>query len=468
MAVSVIEQKPLFQTFPVGQEIIFVVSNDTAVANQTKVKFCVDIHISDSGLPNLNTTSDLIGTFKTTPNDAGVGIFDLTNILSNYVKADHLCATNAQYKTAVASGSDLFPMHLIDKYSLSDNAVRYMAARFYVEYLQSGVVTANPNTEVDSRDYSFFNGYLKYTDVLDLTAPDFGYDLSLFKANSSSYTLRKYLTNAPDTQYANSGDYGTLAFLATGQAVANNVNRIRIQYFDTSNSLLGTDNLTKSNTNGAYSTYTASINKKIVYIGCFPGNLENWSATYTTVKPNLSYYTIEAHDTVPGVGTQTLRTMTIYVNCPDLKNYEPIRLCWLNQWGAWDYYTFTKKSIRTTSTQGTTYTQLGGTWNKSRYTIDSYKGGKKSFRVNANESIRVNTDFVSEDFNTMFEEMINSPEVYMLDKYTTEPTNAALNQYVTPVRITSTSFQKKTRANDNLIQYTFEIEKSKTLRTQSI
>ena len=468
MAVSVIEQKPLFTTLPVGQEIIFVISNDTAVQNQTKVKFCVDIHISDSGIPNLNTTNDLIGTFKTTPNDAGVGIFDLTNTVSNYVQADHLCTTNAQFKTATASGNKLFPIHLIDKYSLSDNAVRYMAARFYVEFLQNGVVTPNPNTEVDSADFSIFNGYLKYTDVLDLDSPDFGYDLSLFKANSSSFSVRKYLTNAPATQYANSGDYGTLAFLAPSQAVANNVNRIRIQYFDSSNSLISSDNITKSNTNGAYSTYTASINKKIVYFGCFPGNLENWSTNYAAAKPTLSHYTIEAHDTTPGVGTQTLRTMTIYVNCPDQKNYEPIRLCWLNQWGAWDYYTFTKKSIRTTNTSATTYTQLGGTWNKSRYTIDSYKGGKKSFRMNATESIRINTDFVSEDDNTMFEEMINSPEVYMLDKFTVEPTDAALNQYVTPVRITSSSFQKKTRANDSLIQYTFEIEKSKTLRTQSI
>ena len=46
------------------------------------------------------------------------GIFDLTNVVSNYVKADHLCATNAQYKTATASGGKLFPLHLIDKYSL--------------------------------------------------------------------------------------------------------------------------------------------------------------------------------------------------------------------------------------------------------------------------------------------------------------------------------------------------------------
>jgi len=44
----------------------------------------------------------------------------------------------------------------------------------------------------------------------------------------------------------------------------------------------------------------------------------------------------------------------------------------------------------------------------------------------------------------------------------------SLNQYVTPVRFTTSSFTKKTVANDKLIQYTFEVEKSKTLRTQSV
>ena len=40
--------------------------------------------------------------------------------------------------------------------------------------------------------------------------------------------------------------------------------------------------------------------------------------------------------------------------------------------------------------------------------------------------------------------------------------------YVQPVRLTTSSYTKKTIANDKLMQYTFEIEKSKTLRTQSI
>ena len=56
----------------------------------------------------------------------------------------------------------------------------------------------------------------------------------------------------------------------------------------------------------------------------------------------------------------------------------------------------------------------------------------------------------------------------LLDGFQTDGTNAALNQYVTPVRLTTSSFTRKTVANDKLIQYTFEIEKSKTFRTQSV
>ena len=89
--------------------------------------------------------------------------------------------------------------------------------------------------------------------------------------------------------------------------------------------------------------------------------------------------------------------------------------------------------------------------------------------MNATETITINTDFVSENDNVMFEELTNSPEVYILQPYqSTETGYEALNEYVTPVRLKSTSFTKKTIANDKLLQYTFEIEKSQTLRTQSI
>jgi len=83
----------------------------------------------------------------------------------------------------------------------------------------------------------------------------------------------------------------------------------------------------------------------------------------------------------------------------------------------------------------------------------------------------MNTDYIAEENSEWFEELINSPEVYMLNGYDsteTVPTNTITNKYVEPVLLTTSSFVKKTVANDKLIQYTFEIEKSNTLRTQSV
>ena len=126
------------------------------------------------------------------------------------------------------------------------------------------------------------------------------------------------------------------------------------------------------------------------------------------------------------------------------------------------------------STKGSTYEQLEGSWNDKTYRIDSFRGGKKAFRVNATEKITMNTDFVNETESEWFEELINSPEVYILEGFQSDLNQVqgllipAMNQYVTPVRLTTSSYTKKTVANDKLMQYTFEVEKSKTLRTQSI
>jgi len=84
------------------------------------------------------------------------------------------------------------------------------------------------------------------------------------------------------------------------------------------------------------------------------------------------------------------------------------------------------------------------------------------------EKITMNTDFVTEADAVIFEELINSPEVYLLKGYQTDDARSVLNQYVTPVRLTTSSFTTKTIANDKLMQYTFEVEKSKTIRTQSV
>ncbi len=459
----VIEQHPAGLFIPVGQELIFVVSNRDAVANETKVKFCAEVHIG-STIPVTATSNDLKGVFKTTPNNAGVGMFDLRNVIENYVKADNMAANRSSYKGTTTSDSERHPVHLIDKFSLNTNLGRYMVIQFYVEYLNTttNVVERAAGTTQNSGVYFLFNGYVKHTDSLYKSGNNFGFDTTKFLMITNT---DEFLTNAPKTQYANLDDYGTFSLVTSSTSV----DKIQLNYFNSSGSIIGTENIDRITTNGAWSNPMSAVSQnQILYFGCFPGNLRNWSSTFQAL---VTAGTIQGGKiTVVAVsGLSTVSSLyTIMINCPDTKNFESIRLCWLNQWGAWDYYTFTKKSTRSTSTQGSTYHQLGGSWNESLYRPDSFKGGKKSFRVNATERVTMNTNFVSEDDNVMFEELINSPEVYLLEGYQTDAANAVLNNYVTPVRLTTSSFTKKTSANDRLIQYTFEIEKSKTLRTQSI
>ena len=484
MANSIIEQHPpaqIYQILAVGQEIIFAVSNKTAVANEVNVKFVAKVHVSENTYPNLNTTNDLVGTFKTTPNNAGVGIYNFSNIIENYVSADNLASPGSSYKGTVTTATTFRPpLQLIDKYSLNDNIVRYMAIEFAVEYKGASDVSGNsdPNTiqiqagtEQNSRVYVLFNGYIKETDILTtgtgggINRLNFAFDMSPFILRGAS-TTKKYLTNMPEDQFANINDYGTISFWDdSGDPVA----RFTFAYYSSTGSYLGIDLVQQTSANGGYDSYDISAKKQLKHIGCFPGNLQNWASTFKTLVAagtiQGGYYFVTAVDLS---ADQMNRTCKINLNCPDIKGYESIRLCWLNQWGCWDYYTFTKKSTKTLSTKGITYDQLGGTWNESYYRPDSFKGRKKTFRVNTTEKIKINTDFVTEEYNTIFEELINSPDIYILVGYQTDASDSALNQYVKPVRITTSSFTRKTVANDKLIQYSFDIEKSKTLRTQSV
>lgn len=78
------------------------------------------------------------------------------------------------------------------------------------------------------------------------------------------------------------------------------------------------------------------------------------------------------------------------------------------------------------------------------------------------ERLTINTDYVNEAEGVWFEELVNSPEVYIVNGYTSNnDINTTLSTYVEPVRLTTSSYTRKTIANDKLMQYTFELEKVK-------
>jgi len=464
-----ITQHPLYTLNPVSQEVIFTVLDEDTVADYYKVKYIAEVHISTVDI-DLATTTAIVGTFKTTPNNSGAGIFDFSPIAESFVSPDNLAAIGSSYKGDATSSIVTHPLHLINKFSLNDNAVRYVKIRFKVE----GSTTATGNAVVigssaDSSQYTLINGYLKYSDIQyrDATG-NFGYDTGVFQF-INGVSGRRFLTNAPTTQYANKTDYGTLSFMATpktGDVTNTTISYIKVQMFADNGAPYVTIDIDNTDANGGNTTWDSDTKNQLLHFGCYPGNLRNWSSSFEAFIGMSAYYTIQAYNSS---NTSISDQFTININCPTKKGFEPIRLTWLNQWGGWDYYTFTMKSTKTISTKGSTYQQLEGTWNDKLYSPSGYKGGKKAFRVNATEKISMNTDFVNEAEASWFEELINSTEVYILEGYEAKvETTFLLNQYVTPARLTTSNFTKKTIANDKLIQYTFEVEKSKTLRTQSV
>ena len=474
MSQTLIEQQPLANpgtidvVLPVGQEIIYTVSNSQVVSNFTGVKFIAEVYISNGNPPNVSMTNDLVGTFKTTPNNAGVGMFNFRPIIESFVNTDNLARVGSAYKLAVNTSDSNVPIHLIDKYSGNLNTARYFSVKFKVQYIDAGNIVID--NEVIGGLSVIFNGYLKYSDELILSGVNFGYDL--YSNFSLDGVTKKFLTNAPTTQYANLEDYGTVALLMYNAYSLQNLDgtvSVEIKYYNSAGAFISYEEVYHNPANGAFDYPQSDIQASILFFGMFPANLQGSSTMFQglvtagTIQGG-HYELVVMNDS----GQIMSSRYTVNLNCPTLKGYEPIRLTWLNQWGAWDYYTFTMMSTNSISTQGSTYQQLEGSWNESSYRIDSFKGGKKAFRVNATEKIQMNTDFVSEADSEWFQDLINSPEVYILEGFKTDTTNSSLNKYVTPVRLTTSSYTKKTVANDKLMQYTFEVEKTKTLRTQAI
>lgn len=224
---TIIEQKPGASYTPVGQDLIYVVSNDSIVAQFTKVKFIAEVHIANSA-PNTSTATDLIGTFKVTPNNKGRGVFNMSNILENYVKADNLGGNEGSIYSSYKGTSGLnkpHSMHLIDKFSFNNNTARWFAIQFKIEYLGATPCsgTQDDNTvaiacgqAVNSVPLIIWNGYVKATDRMFSSGTynqNFAWSFILNEDLIPHDSDALFLTNAPSTQYANPEDYGVLSFI---------------------------------------------------------------------------------------------------------------------------------------------------------------------------------------------------------------------------------------------------------------
>ena len=468
----IITQKPKYRLVPAYSNIIFTVQDLVLVTSKFNIKYIAEVFLGQQGSLS---AGDKIATLKATPNSKGVGIFDLSTILQSYVESDNLGSfvgsanptESSQFKGTAFSDTTPHSIHIIDKFCTNEKSVRIFKVIFKIQHSDTvtGEVAVNPTSLVSTDEFIIYNGTVQHEDIiaLDLSG-NYGYNL-----DANNYIMNdtdaKFLTNCPTTIDIGTNDYHTLAFFSdyaldfkVGGATADSqIEDIVIRFFpelNASGTQLSLSIIDNTPANGGKRSFVNEANNKLIFFGCGTANLKN----YTTIPANTKSYRIAVRDSDANLISQNYIFNIIDDDC---KGFEKIRLTWLNRLGAWDYYSFTKRNVRTVETQRTSYKQISGLYNESVFMTHGYKGGQKTFYTNAKERVTLNTDFVTESTATWLEELFTSPEVYIINEFSTDGSEGYINKYVQPVTITSSTYTKQTRANDNLLQYTLEIERSK-------
>ena len=260
------------------------------------------------------------------------------------------------------------------------------------------------------------------------------------------------------------GDYHTVAFLNDTANFDSDIEYIEIQYFTASGAIAAVYIQNVSGNGGAVPSGVSSNSERLLYFGCGTGNLEG-QTDQATAKPsnaandNWIYYSVRG--TTNNFGTILYRTAPYYFIRTSLcnKGYKKRRLGWTNSVGGYDYFNFNMKSTQTTEVSRNNYNTLLGKYNSSKFFYNNTMRGINTRQTTAVLKEQLNTDWITENDGILIEKLLMSTNVDIVENMDTEFTQGVV--------ITDSSFIKKTSANDNLIQYTINIEYANPINTNS-
>ena len=207
----------------------------------------------------------------------------------------------------------------------------------------------------------------------------------------------------------------------------------------TATSSNGTIPVIFNNTNSTTWTYTA-YNSAGGVISTGPIGLNenhNGQVLYFTPNTNWAYADFDFN------GGSTQRC---YVDTLRCSKYEPIKLLYVNKYGAKNYFHFHLKSIEEIRTDSDSFKRSlvdysGLTNGNGLHAVRKRITGSK-------QAFTLNSDWVAEYYTQQMEELLLSEYVWLV-KTTGNPI---------PVNVKTSKMMKKTHVNDRLINYDLEVE----------
>lgn len=211
-----------------------------------------------------------------------------------------------------------------------------------------------------------------------------------------------------------------------------------------------------------YAETFAVVPTKVVYSGSLgngsiavSGNLDTYSQTqYVPIGPAQSgfplsaaseWFTIQAYNGNTALGTP----IRFEYKCK--QKYPNVRLKWKNKFGQFDWFNFDMVNKQSFTTTNRSYQPQIGSWEGSGLSYQNYESSNLNYIVDSQQTITVNTDWVDQDYNDIFKQLLVSEEIYWISD---EASNT-----LEPITIKTNTVQFKTGVVDKLIQYQFDFDR---------
>ena len=297
---------------------------------------------------------------------------------------------------------------LTDLLEQNSSNVVYFAVDFYPQYLVG--TTFVTGSHLKSSLYKALDGYGLFPETI-------GQQLNTL---STYYPL---LTDGPVTQSAFLDNKGV-----SGVAVGGLGGTVATKLVYTSN-ITSADYAVSGNTSTSGQIATYPIGPA--------------QSGFPLSAAGLDFYTIQ-----PFNGTTPLGSKIRYEIVCDQK-YPNVRIKWKNRFGQFDWFNFNMVNRQSLSTTKRTYQPTLGSWEGSTFSYQSYNSSMLDYIVDTKQSLQVNTNWVNENYNDIFKQLLVSDEIYWCydeSDYTK----------LRPLSIATSNIQFKTGVVDKLIQYAFD------------
>ena len=440
---------------------IYYVLKDTTNTSEPKYRYLLRITID----------STVVGTFKQLPNSNDCAVFNIQDIVSNYVtQSDNVERLGRNRPDGTSSTTTIF--------ATGGDSLKTVTIDVGYEY----ATTANdaPSETIESALQTTFkciNGVFR-PDTGDNTATNTSSRFSLTSAGARLLSVVERINNRFN-QYVHDEQFGVLAFLNGDDVGSDDCRYFHVSYYEPDGTALNTGYFSNEPTQGGIIPAAGLTDEQsFIYFGCFPKNLLNQSIDFNLrpiANSGWGYYDVQAASSTTLSGNEASAIYRFYNLCETRYNTDNLgngdhfegnySLSFYNEFGGYDNLICDLASYVTQSVKRSSFYSRGGNSFEAtdNYVVRPSEGGKTSAGNTTTTTVTLNTRALSSaDINPLIQSLMNSPRVYLRTKDLQSPVSndpAGVRCFVT-----DTSVNYKQGVNDKASNYTITVEISRRKR----